>query len=89
MKISRKRCGDWDLNFTVLSNGLVHDSKLGAEALGVLVFILAHPNNFELTSEIVQAHFKLSKDELVKIWARLKKCGYLQSGEGVSYEIVG
>lgn len=85
MKIRVKRPA---MNFTMVPNHVLSgvfgsDRKpLSAEAIGVLVFVMSHPDGFELRVGDIQERFDYGKDKWRRVRAELVGAGALASRKG-------
>ena len=65
-------------DYTVLPNSLLqHSDGLDPESLGVLVYLLSHPENWRVYGTEIAKHFGMSTDRVTRITKRLQKHGYL------------
>jgi hypothetical protein len=62
--------------FTVISNAIMNDGHLSAEALGVLVYLLSRPDDWIIHREQLMARFKVGRDKFQAIFRELSGCGY-------------
>lgn len=74
-------------DFTILSNSVCLDSRLTMRALGVLVRLLARPDNWRTNSEGLAAEFGCGRDAVRGALHELQKAGYIrmqktQNGSG-------
>lgn len=65
-------------NFTVLSNDVCLDYRLSMKALGLLVRLLARPDNWVTNSESLAREFAMGRDQVRKILSELQEFGYMQ-----------
>lgn len=74
-------------DFTILSNSVCLDGRLTMRALGVLVRLLARPDNWRTNSEGLAAEFGCGRDAVRGALHELQKAGYIrmqktQNGSG-------
>lgn len=65
-------------DFTILSNSVCLDSRLTMRALGVLVRLLARPDNWRTNSEGLAAEFGCGRDAVRGALHELQKAGYIR-----------
>jgi hypothetical protein len=64
-------------NFTVISNVPIRDPEVSAEALGILVYLLSHPDDWRLTHKDIMRRFNMGRDKTYSILNALIDAGYL------------
>ena len=64
--------------FTVIGNDIVNDKNLTLEALGLLVFMLSKPDNWEFNQEHLGSVFNKGRDAMRSIMKTLMSAGYVQ-----------
>lgn len=64
-------------NFTVLPNELANDKRLGADALGLLVYLLTKPNDWKVRVNELRSRFDIGKDKTYRILGNLEQLGYV------------
>jgi hypothetical protein len=64
--------------FTMISNTPIKDEHLSAEALGVLLYLLSHQDDWRLTHQDLMRRFKIGRDKVYGIITELKEAGYLE-----------
>ncbi|WP_442756611.1 hypothetical protein ACNHKD_08435 [Methylocystis sp. JAN1] len=62
--------------YTVVSNALMNDERLSADALGVLVYLLSRPDDWAIHRDQLMARFKIGRDKLQAIFRELSGFGY-------------
>lgn len=72
--ITRKPIGEQP--FTTFSNALLNDDSLNPEALGVLVYLLSKPGNWNVMPGAVGKRFGCGRDKIYRILLDLIKAGY-------------
>ena len=64
-------------NFTVLPNELANDNRLGADTLGLLVYLLTKPNDWKVRVNELRKRFDIGKDKTYRILSNLEQLGYV------------
>lgn len=64
-------------NFTVVTNEVMDDERLSAEALGVLNFLLSRSSNWNVSTAHLGKRFNMGKDRTLRIIKELREAGYL------------
>lgn len=64
-------------NFTTVPNGLVNDSRLSAEAVGVALYLLSKPPEWVVRLRDLQGRFQCGRDRVRRIIQELERAGYL------------
>lgn len=72
--ITRKPIGEQP--FTTFSNALLNDNSLNSEALGVLVYLLSKPGNWNVMPGVVGKRFGCGRDKIYRILLDLINAGY-------------
>jgi hypothetical protein len=62
--------------YTVVSNTLMNDERLSADALGVLVYLLSRPDDWAIHRDQLMARFKIGRDKFQAIFRELSGFGY-------------
>ena len=75
VRVRRKR-----RNYTQLENGLLDDSQLSYKALGLLVFMLRQPDDWEFTLEWLAKQHKDGLSAVRSTMAELETAGYVVRG---------
>ena len=65
-------------NFTILSNAVLLDQRLSMRALGLLVRLLARPDNWRTNSETLAREFDCGRDQMRATLKELSDCGYVR-----------
>lgn len=65
-------------DFTIISNSVCLDQRLTMRALGVLVRLLARPDNWRTNSEGLAAEFGVGRDAVRGALHELQKAGYIR-----------
>lgn len=63
-------------NFSMLGNAMLQNPKLRNDALGVLVFILSHPEDWHFEVEWLCRERKLGRDKAKRVIAEIISAGY-------------
>ena len=80
MIIKRKHSG----SFAVIPNAVSNDMRLDADSLGVLVYLMAQPDLGRVTTEDLQARFKIGKVRAEGLLKKIESSGYAErEGEPV------
>lgn len=64
-------------NFTVIPNEMANDDRLGADALGLLVYLLTKPNDWKVRVNELRKRFDMGKDKTYRILGNLEQLGYV------------
>lgn len=72
MIIKRKHTG----SFAVIPNAVSNDKRLGADSLGVLAYLMAQPDLGHVTTEDIQARFKIGKARAEGLLKEIESFGY-------------
>jgi len=64
-------------NFSVLPNELINDDRLSTEHLGLLVYLLSKPNDWQVRVKQLQNRFDMGRDKTRRILATLEQYGYI------------
>lgn len=64
-------------NFTVIPNEMANDARLGADALGLLVYLLTKPNDWKVRINELRNRFDMGKDKTYRILKNLEQLGYV------------
>jgi hypothetical protein len=83
------------LRFTTIDNGLIEDTRLSPEELGLMVYLLSKPNNWTARPSELMKRFDMGKDKCYRIIKDLIEKGWLvrreirqSGGEFSSYEYI-
>lgn len=74
MIIRRKHTG----NFAVIPNSTANDMALRADALGVLVYLLAKPENWQVSIADLRKRFDMGRNRVYAILGELAEAGYVE-----------
>ena len=74
MIIRRKHSGD----FAIIPNGTANDENLKADALGVLVYLLAKPHDWKVIIADLRKRFGIGRNRVYAILNELAAVGYVQ-----------
>jgi hypothetical protein len=74
MIIRRRR----NSNFTVIGNEPANDTRLSADALGVLTYLLTRPDNWKVIPEQLSKRFDCGRAKMYRILRLLVETGYVQ-----------
>lgn len=66
-------------NFTMIPNETLCDDRLSSDALGVLCWLLMHPDAYLMRVSNVKKRFKFGKDKWQRIARELRSAGYVES----------
>ena len=80
--IERENPGE--LPYTTFVNELLNDADLGAEALGMLVYLLSKPANWKVMPSELAKRFGCGKDKIYRIINDLVTAGYARRTQGRS-----
>ena len=64
-------------NFSVLPNDLMNDERLSADALGVLVYLLSKPTDWQVRVTELRRRFDIGRDKVYRILGSMEQYGYL------------
>jgi len=64
-------------NFSVLPNELLNDDRLSAEQLGLLVYLLSKPTDWQVQVTELRKRFDVGRDKIRTILACLEQYGYI------------
>lgn len=64
-------------NFTVVSNEILRDPKISLKAIGIYVFMMSKPDNWNFTINSISKQVKDGTDSVSTALNELKKAGYL------------
>lgn len=64
-------------NFTVIPNEMANDTRIGADALGLLVYLITKPNDWKVRINELRNRFDMGKDKTYRILATLEQYGYV------------
>ena len=73
MIIRRRR----NSNFTIIGNEPANDTRLSAEALGVLTYLLTRPDDWTVYSKQLSDRFKCGRDKIRRVLRELIETGYI------------
>ncbi len=62
--------------FAIVDMALMNDEDLTAEALGVLLYLLAKPDNWRVSIDQLKGRFCIGRDKMQGIMRLLRDCGY-------------
>jgi len=65
-------------NFSVLPNELLNDGRLSADQLGLLVYLLSKPNDWQVRVTELRKRFDMGRDKARTILATLEQYGYIR-----------
>jgi hypothetical protein len=63
--------------FTLIGNELLDDPRLGAKALGMLVYILSKPDNWKAQTSHLSARFHCGREAVLGALREIESAGYL------------
>ena len=64
-------------NFSVLPNNLLNDDRLSADQLGLLVYLLSKPTDWQVQVTELRKRFDVGRDKIRTILACLEQYGYI------------
>jgi hypothetical protein len=82
MIIRRKHKG----NFATIPNSTANDDRLGVDALGILVYLLAKPSDWTVLVTDLRRRFHIGRDRVYAILKELESNGYVQRNQSRSDE---
>lgn len=62
--------------FTTIQNRIVNDKRLSADALGVLLWCLSKPEDWEYRVSVISERFTIGVEKTTRIMSELRKHGY-------------
>lgn len=62
--------------FTIVDLALMNDTRLSADALGVLIYLLSKPDDWTVSVEQLKRRFAVGRDKMQSIMRLLRDCGY-------------
>ncbi|WP_432475323.1 hypothetical protein ACRRRS_22045 (plasmid) [Brucella anthropi] len=71
--VTRRRTGE----FTTVPNEIANDSALSFEARGLLIYLLAKPDNWQVQIKDIQREGQIGRDKAYKLLRELKDRGYI------------
>ena len=77
MIIKRKHTG----SYAVIPNAISNDDSLKADTLGVLVYLLAKPENWQVSVADVRKRFGIGRDRVYVIMQELEAAGYVRRAQ--------
>lgn len=63
-------------NFSVISNDILNDTDIPVDSLGLLVYLLSKPDNWEIQVGHLQTRFGCGKERIYRMLKDLRICGY-------------
>jgi hypothetical protein len=78
MIVKRRHTGQ----FAVIPNLTANDEQLTAEALGLLVYLLAKPSDWQVSVENLRKRFGMGRNRAYSILSQLENAGYVQKRQG-------
>ena len=72
MIFKRKHTG----SFAVIPNAVSNDERLDADTLGVLAYLMAQPDRGHVTTQDLQARFKIGKTRAEGLLRKIESFGY-------------
>ena len=67
------------VNFTTLTNSLINDTRLSADDLGMLVYLLSKPNDWIVRVTELRKRFDIGRDKVYRLLRQLEQYGYVVS----------
>ena len=77
MIMKRKHSG----SFAVVPNITANDSQLSIDALGLLVFLLSKPNDWQVNVANLRKRFEIGRDRVYAILKQLETAGYVRKSQ--------
>jgi hypothetical protein len=77
-----KRATPGENPFTVILNEVINDGRLGADGLGVLVYLISKPVDWEVKIGDLRRQFGIGRDKATKIMGHLVDLGYAERYQG-------
>lgn len=77
-----KRAAPGQNPFTVILNDVINDDRLGADGLGVLVYLISKPADWEVKVSDLRRQFGIGRDKAYKILGHLVELGYAKRYQG-------
>jgi hypothetical protein len=63
-------------NFYILRNQIAEDDSLSLQAIGLLIFLLTRPDNWEVSENHLRKKWKIGRDKTRSLLAELSEAGY-------------
>lgn len=73
-------------NYAIIPNSTADDDNLKADALGVLVYLLAKPNDWQVNIANLRKRFGLGRNRVYAILGELAEAGYVKRSQGRNME---
>ncbi|MGO1501261.1 MAG: hypothetical protein ACTHWH_08270 [Marinobacter sp.] len=72
-------------NFTMIPNSILRDSELPLDTIGLLVYLLSQPEDWEVRATQIQKEFKVGREKRQRMYKQLENAGHLVqlNGRGV------
>lgn len=67
-----------DANFTIVPNGTLDDARLSCDELGVLVYLLGRPANWEVSAAQLGKRFDIGRDKVYRLLGDLVEKGFIE-----------
>ena len=77
-----KRAAPGSNPFTVVLNEVINDDRLGADGLGILVYLISKPASWEVKIGDLRRQFGIGRDKAYKVLSHLVELGYAQRYQG-------
>ncbi len=77
MIMKRKHSG----SFAVVPNITANDNQLSIDALGLLVFLLSKPNDWQVNVANLRKRFEIGRDRVYAILKQLESAGYVRKSQ--------
>lgn len=77
-----KRAAPGENPFTVILNEVINDDRLGADALGLLVYLISKPATWEVKVGDIRRQFSVGRDKAYKLLQHLVDLGYAERFQG-------
>lgn len=63
--------------YSQIDNAMINDGRLSLECIGLLTYLLSKPEDWTISMQQVQSHFKIGREKLQRIVKDLEQTGYL------------
>lgn len=63
--------------YSQIDNAMINDGRLSLECIGLLTYLLSKPEDWTISMQQVQSHFKIGREKLQRIIKDLEQTGYL------------
>lgn len=77
-----KRAAPGENPFTLILNDVINDERLGADGLGILVYLISKPATWEVKIGDLRRQFGIGRDKAYKVLSHLVELGYAERYQG-------